>query len=307
MKKTTIALSFLLSQYIVDGQIAIASQRRVSPTDRFTKPSHAKQHRRTLRTTRVLEEEGSMSLATSMSIMAVEPEAMDMIEIEPAVEPVVDSKSAKSGESKSSKKLPNISGRYLGLDAESGNPSNLYLSCDGKNNLCDIILQPGRFSNCDEDNPNPFNGLGIAKNIPRDQLGDFKIKLYCKKQGETEIDLFGMPSTYLVGNIEFLSDGIIRRNGPSIVYYKDVNPVVKDMISPKKNKMKNLASKTSSVSPPLIGQYIGADTEDGSGQLLTLLCREDDKLCDIDLFDVSFSTCKDINDLEFFGGVGVAR
>ena len=205
-----------------------------------------------------------------------------------------------------------ISGRYLGLDNESGNPSYLFLSCDPKNNLCDIILQAGgRFSNCDESDPNPFNGLGIAKNIPRDQLGDFQIKLYCKKQGETEIDLLGMPSTYLVGNIEFLSDGIIRRGGPGIVYYKANNPVVKDMtsVNSKKNKMKNLASKTSSdsVSPPLNGQYIGTDTEDGSGQLLTLICREDDKLCDIDLFDVLWSTCKDLNGLEFFGGVGVAR
>jgi len=86
MKTTTFALTLLLSQYaIVDGQIANASQRRVSPTDRF----------RTLRTTRALQEDddGSMSLATSMSMMAVEPEAKDMFEITEesieAVEPAV--------------------------------------------------------------------------------------------------------------------------------------------------------------------------------------------------------------------------
>ena len=79
MKTTTFALSLLLSQYaIVDGQIANASQRRVSPTDRFANPSH-KQHR-TLRTARTLEDDGSMSLATSMSMMAVEPEVKDMFE-----------------------------------------------------------------------------------------------------------------------------------------------------------------------------------------------------------------------------------
>ena len=94
MKTTTFALSLLLSQYaIVDGQLANTAQRRVSPTDRFTDPSH-KQQRRTLRTTRTLEvEDGSMSLATSMSMMAVEPEAKDMYEtteenIE-AVEPTI--------------------------------------------------------------------------------------------------------------------------------------------------------------------------------------------------------------------------
>ena len=77
MKTTTFALSLLLSQYtIVDGQLANTAQRRVSPTDRFANPSH-KQQRRTLRTTRTLQD-GSMSLATSMSMMAVEPEAKDM-------------------------------------------------------------------------------------------------------------------------------------------------------------------------------------------------------------------------------------
>ena len=198
------------------------------------------------------------------------------------------------------KSLPsNISGRYLGtLDSESGSPSNLFLSCKGKNNLCDITLQQSRFATCIESGI----GVGIAKNVPRDKLDDFEIKLYCKKQGETEIDSLGMPSTYLVGNIEFLSDGIIRRSGsgsgPSITYFKSSNPVVKDFS--KKNKKKNSV-------PPLNGRYAGVDTEDGSGQVLSLLCREDDKLCDVTLYDPSFSTCKDTNGLEFFGGVGVAR
>ena len=93
MKTTTFALSLLLSQYsIVDGQLANTAQRRVSPTDRFANPSHDKQQRRTLRTTRALQD-GSMSLATSMSMMAVEPEAKDMFgttgESIEAVEPVV--------------------------------------------------------------------------------------------------------------------------------------------------------------------------------------------------------------------------
>lgn len=83
MKTTTFALTLLLSHYIVDGQLANAPQRRVSPTDRFTNPSH-KQQRRTLRTTRTLQEDddGSMSLATDVTSMsmAVEPEVKDLFE-----------------------------------------------------------------------------------------------------------------------------------------------------------------------------------------------------------------------------------
>jgi len=82
MKTTTFALSLLLSQYAVDGQLANTAQRRVSPTDRFANPSH-KQHR-TLRTARTLQEDddGSMSLATDVTSMsmAVEPETKDMFE-----------------------------------------------------------------------------------------------------------------------------------------------------------------------------------------------------------------------------------
>ena len=110
MKTTTFALSLLLSQYaIVDGQLANTAQRRVSPTDRFANPSHEQQHR-TLRTTRTLQD-GSMSLATSMSMMAVEPEAKDMFEsteesieaVEPADGPGGGFGPAFSGSSKGGK------------------------------------------------------------------------------------------------------------------------------------------------------------------------------------------------------------
>lgn len=126
MKTTTFALSLLLSQYaIVDGQLANASQRRVSPTDRFANPSH-KQQRRTLRTTRALQEDddGSMSLATDVTSMsmAVEPEAKDMFEtteesieaVEPAIGGGIDAAGdmfSKSGKSKSAKSCSTKSGK----------------------------------------------------------------------------------------------------------------------------------------------------------------------------------------------------
>jgi len=126
-------------------------------------------------------------------------------------------------------------------------------------------------------------------NIPQDSLDDFEIKLYCLTKVELEVDITDPSRKHdaiLTGNFSRLQDGLLRRTGPGFTYY--------------------LSSKPASPTNDFVQRLVGLDLEDGSSQVLTIVCAGG--LCDINLQDASFSTCIDniAGDI-YLGGLGIAR
>ena len=142
---------------------------------------------------------------------------------------------------------------------------------------CDIILEELSFSACKAlVGQSFFQGIGVAKNIPRDSLDSFDIKLYCLEEDELNIDYDREPDEFLTGNLTRVRHGILQRTGPGITYLKQYPKEVKDAFS---------------VYEDITLSFRGTDTEDGSHQVLQLVCQGG--LCDITLADTSFGTCID--------------
>jgi len=194
----------------------------------------------------------------------------------------------RSKKKKSLSKSASINGVYSGLDTEDGTFQKLSIFCT--DDLCDIVLSDIAFSTCIEITGNAYyGGVGIAKDVAKDSLDNFKIGLFCLERGQFEINPdTDTPLTTLTGDFSFLEDGIIRRSATGFSYFQ---------ISPNTDN-----TREGSISN---GQYFGIDTEDGSSQLLEVFCKEG--LCDITLQDISFSTCFSITRIPFYNGMGVAR
>ncbi len=141
---------------------------------------------------------------------------------------------------------------------------------------CDITLSETSWNFCETLGVGRsfFNGVAIAKDVPRGSLSDFEVKLYCLEQNELVIDYNREPDTTLPGNLALVRDGIIQRTEPGTNYIR---------IGP------NEVEKPFSIYEDIALSLIGPDTEDGSQQFLTVDCKEG--LCDIELADTTFSTC----------------
>ncbi len=157
-----------------------------------------------------------------------------------------------------------LTGVYAGVDTEDATQSQLYIVCDNdedKGVLCDIMLRDPRFSACDKLNPGTTkHGVGIATEVPQDSIDDFLFDLYCLDPGEREIDYTKGPTTTLLGNIEILPDGSLRRTGPGLFYAKISLPGIKDETS---DEVANIDDE--SFNPN--GKYRGVDLVDGSVQV----------------------------------------
>lgn len=203
-------------------------------------------------------------------------------------------------------KSSTLTGRYSGTDTEDGTNQVVTLLCD--EDSCDILLRDVSFSTCFEITGGGFFGLGIAvaKDVPQDELDNFVLPLYCKAQDELEIDFNKDPDAFLTGNIVILPEGGLFRSGPGFYYYKVSDPSIKNLTSKKpKNKHKGKKNHEVDQLVDINGIYRGADTEDGSGQWLTIFCNRYES-CDLILHDPSFSTCSGITGVNLFRGVGLA-
>jgi len=179
-----------------------------------------------------------------------------------------------------------ITGYYTGKDIEDGSSQLLSIFC-GDSNSCDIAITDSSFSICTEvEGITFFRGVALATDVPRDELNDFQLQLYCLDTTQTDITDVDGPSSTLTGNIEILQDGLIRRTGPGFDYFKSVNP----------------ASPTGDFTQ----RVFGIDTEDGSIQFISLDCKEG--FCDIVLADQSWGTCFEVRPEDSIGqGVAIAR
>ena len=140
---------------------------------------------------------------------------------------------------------------------------------------CDITLRDTSWSSCKALVGQSFyNGVGIAKDVPRDSLSNFDIELYCLEDDERVIDYNREPDATLTGNLKLARDGIIQRTGPGYTYIRNAPNEVEEPFSVYQDFALTLD---------------GLDTEDGSTQVLQILCQRG--LCDIELGDSSFSTC----------------
>jgi len=81
----------------------------------------------------------------------------------------------------------------------------------------------------------------------------------------------------------------LQRTGPGFTYVKLTETLTKKPFSGNRNVVQRL---------------VGSDSEDGSPQAINVLCNEG--LCDIYLFDPSFSTCINKNGEIFGGGLAMA-
>ena len=79
--------------------------------------------------------------------------------------------------------------------------------------------------------------------------------------GETEINFSKDPTTTLLGNIEVLEDGSLRRTGPGFFYNKVSLPEIKDVSND--DEVANIDDETFDPN----GNYRGVDLEDGSFQV----------------------------------------
>lgn len=140
---------------------------------------------------------------------------------------------------------------------------------------CDITLSDNSWSICkDLLSQSFYQGIAIAKDVPRESLSDFEIKLYCLEENERVINYNRTSDATLTGNLALVRDGIIQRTGPGTNYIR---------IGP------NEVEKPFSIYEDIALSLIGPDTEDGSEQYLSVDCQEG--FCDIELADTSFSTC----------------
>jgi len=202
--------------------------------------------------------------------------------------------SSPSSSSDDNDKRSNISGLYFGQDIEDGTHQSIELFCN-EDDLCDITLLDPIFSTCFPSVGGLYGGIATAKNIPIDELDNFKLTLYCLDEDDIEINYEDEPSAVLTGNMVFPPEGGLFRNGPGFYYYKLSDPEIS-------------RDDNDAVVGDINGEYSGIDFEDGTGQHLSILC-DSDMLCDIILTDFRFSTCAAINSNtgSFFKGVAIAK
>ena len=186
-----------------------------------------------------------------------------------------------------------FTGRFFGVDAKDGSPQHLDILCK-PTGLCDVVLHDPSFATCGE----PFRGVATKTNVPVESLGNFSLPLFCTSDPTGEIDLTAKPSHYIPGSMILLSDSTIRRSGTGFIYYR---------FSPIPSYLGSTAENQPFAHGDINGVYSGIDLGDGSEQAVNIFCDDKTNLCDIGLFDGSFSTCKALNGLEFFGGVAVAN
>ncbi|KAL7455667.1 hypothetical protein ACHAWC_007212 [Mediolabrus comicus] len=198
-----------------------------------------------------------------------------------------------------------LTGIYIGIDTEDATGQQLNIVCDDDDedkdevSLCNITLRDSRFSACDLLVPySSDHGVGIAKDIPKDSIGNFQFELYCLKPGETEIDFNSDPTTTLPGDIEILPDGSLRRTGPDFFYAKVSLPEIKDENG---DEVPDIDDEKFNPN----GSYRGLDLRDGSVQFMDLDCTRSE--CDILLSDSSWTSCKALLGQSFYQGVGIAK
>ena len=157
--------------------------------------------------------------------------------------------------------------------------------------MCDITLEDTSWSICRALVGQSFyNGLGIAKGVPRESLSDFDIELYCLREDERVIDYDREPDATLTGNLAHVREGIIQRTGPGYTYIRSTPNEVEEPFSVYQDFALSLD---------------GVDTEDGSRQLIEIVCKSG--LCDVELADTSFSTCiENIPSDIYLGGLAKA-
>ena len=157
--------------------------------------------------------------------------------------------------------------------------------------MCDIILSDTSWRTCKALVGQSFyNGVGIAKDVPRDSLSNFEIELYCLQENQRLIDYDREPDATLPGNLKLVREGILQRTEPGINYIKTYPNEVEEPFS---------------IYQDFALTLIGVDTEDASEQFLTVDCVEG--LCDIELADTSFSTCiENIPGDRYLGGLAKA-
>ena len=126
-------------------------------------------------------------------------------------------------------------------------------------------------------------GIAIASRIPKDSLHDFEFELFCRFPGEVVINLDESVATIL-GGIEFLDDGIVRRKETGFVYF---------------NYFQDQGLLTN-------GLYSTSKFSDGSNERLLITC--DDEQCDLRLMNIIFTRCiLPPNFLPYINGFGIAR
>jgi len=264
------------------------------------KPTNAQQLPTSRGRLRVLSDATSThSNGQAAHLPAMESSSMSMMGIAASAKGsgsgIASGKSGKSVKSGKSAKLRSLTGIYRAIDTEDGTPQNLSIFCN--EGVCDVTLKDARFSTCDKIVPGTNGGVGIAKGIPQGSIGKFTIDLYCLEQDEIVIDFSKGPTTTLQGDIEILPEGGLRRTGPRFFYAKTTVPKIKDATS------KDVDVNDKSVN--INGKFRGIDLDDGSIQDLRFVCTLHS--CDIELYDTSFSTCKELVGQSFYTGVGVAK
>ncbi len=158
---------------------------------------------------------------------------------------------------------------------------------------CDLSLDGISFIYCkDLLGQSFFNGVAIAKNVPRESLDKVDFELYCLSKEERAIDYDREPDRIVAGELALVRHGIIQRGiGPGIKYMK---------IGP------NQVEDAFSVYEDFSLRLFGKDTKDGSNQFLFLDCKNG--VCDIELADTSFSRCiENIPGDIYLGGLAKAE
>jgi len=110
------------------------------------------------------------------------------------------------------------SGFYYGESQDNGFAGLRSVYCENK--MCDIIASSEVFNPCiralQDVVPRPFNGVGIAKDVPEGSLDDFDIDLYCLAPAQ-QVELgVTVPTMSLEGDlVPFLGNDVVKALGPA--------------------------------------------------------------------------------------------